>query len=105
MTTTYTPEMGSRITELLASWKLPTASGELVPRMIAAGHDEALALVAEVFDLEAGARAERRVDRLRKASKLPPGKSFDTLEKARVPRSALLRIQELANGEFLDRGG
>lgn len=105
MTTTYTPVMGSRITELLTLWKLTVAAAQLVPRMTAAGHDAALALIADVFELEAHTRCERRVERLCKASKLPPGKSFDTLDRARVPRPALLRIQELARGEFLDRGG
>jgi DNA replication protein DnaC len=101
----YTPTMGERITELLTTWKLPTVAGELVPRLSAAGYDEALLLLAEVFELEAQARGERRVDRLRKASKLPAAKTFDTLDRARVPRPALLKIQELARSEFLDRGG
>jgi DNA replication protein DnaC len=105
VTPTYTPAMGSRITELLNRWRLTTAGAELVSRMTKAGHDEALVLLAEVFELEASARGERRVDRLRKASKLPPGKTFDTLDRTRVPRPALLRIQELASGEFLERGG
>jgi DNA replication protein DnaC len=105
VTTTYTPALGERITELLRTWKLTTAAAELVARMTAGGYDEALVLLAEVFELEAQTRGERRVDRLRKASKLPPGKSFETLDRARVPRTALLRIQELARGEFLDRGG
>ncbi len=105
MTTTYTPAMGVRITELLATWKLTTAASQLVARMTAAGLDEPLALLAEVFELEAQARGERRVERLRKASKLPPGKSFDTLDRTRVPRPALLRIQELARGGFLEHGG
>jgi DNA replication protein DnaC len=97
--------MGARLTELLTLWKLTTAAAELVTRMTAAGYDDALALLAEVFELEASARGERRVERLRKASKLPPGKSFDSLDKTRVPRPALLRIQELTSGDFLDRGG
>lgn len=105
MTAAYTPAMGTRITELLTSWKLTTAASELVARMTAAGHDEALTLLAEVFALEAQTRGERRVDRLRKASKLPPGKTFDTLDRARVPRTALIKIQDLARGDFLDRGG
>lgn len=100
---TYTPEVGERITTLLAEWKLPTASSELVARLVAGGHDEALLLVAEVLELEAEARKERRVDRLRRASKLPPGKTFDTLDKTRVPRPVLLKVQELARGDFLDR--
>lgn len=100
--TTTTSE---RITELLTSWKLTVAAAELVPRLTAAGLDETLAVVGEVFELEASARGERRVDRLRKASKLPPAKTFDSLDRARVPRGALLKTQELARGDFLDRGG
>jgi DNA replication protein DnaC len=105
VTTAYTPAMGERISALLTSWKLTTAAAELVARLVAAGQDEALALVAEVFELEAETRSERRVDRLRRASKLPPAKSFDTLDRTRVPRPALLKIQELARGDFLDQGG
>jgi DNA replication protein DnaC len=102
-TPTYGPETADRITALLRDWKLPTAAQELVPRMIAAGHTDALVLLAEVFALEASGRMERRIDRLRQASKLPASKTFDTLNKARVPRAALAKIQQLTSGEFLDR--
>lgn len=99
----YTPEIGARIGALFSEWKLPTAAAELVQRLLAAGHDEALVTLVEVLELEAASRRERRVERLRRASKLPAGKSFDTLEKARVPRSALLKLEELSRGDFLDR--
>ena len=99
----YTSEMGERISALLSDWKLPTAAAELVIRLAAGGHDEALFIVGEVFELEASTRRERRVERLRRASKLPPGKTFDTLDKTRVPRTALIKIQELARGDFVDR--
>jgi DNA replication protein DnaC len=105
VTATYTPATGDRITELLTRWKLTGAASELVPRLTAAGYDEALVVLAEVFEHEADTRGERRVERLRKASKLPPAKTFDTLDKARVPRPAYLKTQELARGEFIDRGG
>ena len=105
MSAAYTAAMGDRITELLTTWKLTAAAGELVPRLTAAGHDEALALVADVFELEASTRGERRVERLRKASKLPPAKTFETLDRTRVPRQALLKAQDLARGGFLDGAG
>jgi hypothetical protein len=88
----YTPEMGDRITERLSEWKLPMAAAELVRRLVAGGHDEALLVVAEVMELEAAGRKERRVEERRRASKLPPGKTFETLDKARVPRTALLKV-------------
>jgi DNA replication protein DnaC len=103
MTAMYTPALGERISMLLAEWKLPTLATELVSRLTTAGHDEALALLAEVLELEADARKERRVDRLRRASKLPPAKTFESLDRERVPRPAFLKVQELARGDFLDR--
>jgi DNA replication protein DnaC len=99
----YTPELGDRVRALLVDWKLPTVAAELVSRLLAAGHDEAVALLAEVLEMEAEARRERRTDRLRRASKLPAGKTFDSLDRSRVPRPALVRIQELARGDFVDR--
>lgn len=100
---TYTPEMGERIAALLSEWKLPLVAGELVGRLLAGGHGDALRVVAEVLELEAAGRKERRVDRLRRASKLPPGKTFETLDKARVPRTALLKVQELSRGDFVEQ--
>ena len=100
---TYSPAISERIAELLLAWKLPTLSRELVRRMIGAGYTDAVTLLAEVFELEASERSERRVERLLKASKLPPGKTFETLNKARVPRTVLAKIQQLNDGEFLDR--
>jgi DNA replication protein DnaC len=99
----YTPETGTRIAALLSDWKLTTAAEELSRRMLAAGHEQALVTLLDVLELEAETRRERRVERLRRASKLPVGKSFDTLDRARVPRTALLKLEELARGEFLDR--
>jgi DNA replication protein DnaC len=103
MTALYTPELGMRLSSLFTDWKLPTLATELVSRLATAGHDEALALLAEVCELEADARKERRVDRLRRASKLPSAKTFDSLDRDRVPKPAFLKVQELARGEFLDR--
>ena len=99
----YTPELGDRVRALLVDWKLPVVAAELVSRLLAAGHDEAVALLSEVLEMEAEARRERRTDRLRRASKLPAGKTFDTLDSSRVPRPALVHIQELARGDFVDR--
>jgi DNA replication protein DnaC len=103
--TAYTPEMGEHISALLSEWKLPTVATELVRRLVSGGHSEALTLVAEVLELEAAARKERRVERLRRASKLPPGKTFETIDRARVPRPVLLKVQELSRGDFVDQAG
>jgi DNA replication protein DnaC len=96
-------DVAARIGELLAGFKLPTMAAELVPRFVAAGHGDVLPLVAEVLELEAGDRHERRVDRLRRASRLPPGKTFATLDEARLPRALAQQLRDLVRGEFLER--
>jgi DNA replication protein DnaC len=98
-----TTEMSTRLRELLTQFKLPTVSAELVRRMGEAGHDEALSTLLEVFEAEADERGQRRTERLLRASHLPPGKTFETLERNRVPRGVLAKLDELANGEFLER--
>ena len=99
----FTPAMAERITELLGIYKLPTMSAELVRRFEKAGKQDALPLFLEVLEAEAGDRRERRVERLLRTSKLPPGKTFETLNEARLPRPLSQRLHELASGNFLDR--
>jgi len=98
-----TPDMASRMRELLARFKLPTVSAQLIRRMTDAGHDAALPTVLQVFEAEADERGQRRTERLSRASRLPPGKTFQTLERARVPRPVLAKLDELATGDFLER--
>jgi DNA replication protein DnaC len=99
----FTPAIGERIQELLAIFKLPTMSGELVRRFEKAAKLDALPLVLEVLELEAGDRRERRVERLQRAAKLPPGKTFETFADARLPRPLVQQLHDLAAGHFLDR--
>jgi DNA replication protein DnaC len=72
-------------------------------RFQAAGHEESLETLLEVFLLESQVRHERRVDRLRRAAHLPPGKTFDTLDLAILPRAVVSQLRELARGHFVDR--
>ncbi|MEO7736092.1 MAG: IS21-like element helper ATPase IstB, partial [Kofleriaceae bacterium] len=101
--TTYTPVLGERIAALLVEFKLSSAAEQMTKRFLDAGCDQALVTLAEVLEVEAQARRERRVDRLRRASRLPPAKSFDTLDAARVPRNVLIQARELARGGFAER--
>jgi hypothetical protein len=45
-----------------------------------AGQHEVLSLVLEVLEMEAEAREQCKIARLRRAYQLPTGKTFDTLE-------------------------
>jgi DNA replication protein DnaC len=99
----FTPEMGERITELLSEFKLSSAAAQVIKRFTEAGHDAALVELCEVLELEAHDRHERRVERLRRASRLPPGKTFGTLDEGRLPRTIALKLRELVSGDFLER--
>jgi DNA replication protein DnaC len=97
------PSTSDRIAELLVLFKLPTMASQLVPRFLEAGQDEALGTLVEVMEAELGERSQRRCERLQRASKLPPGKTFATLKEQRLPRKVWQQLHELASGRFLDR--
>lgn len=97
-----TTSMGEEVTALLKSFRLPTAASELVSRMMDSGHEDGLGVVHEVLCMEQNDRYERRVARLRSKSRLPPGKTFETFKKGRLPRPLTAKIRELARGDFLD---
>ena len=69
-TDTYT----DRIRQFCTAFKLPTVGTEAVPRFQQAGHGEALETLLEVLELEAEDRQQRRTTRLRRASRLAPGR-------------------------------
>jgi DNA replication protein DnaC len=91
-----------RVTTLLTAFGLTTAARECVSRLTQAGHETALPVLHEILDLERDARQQRRIDRLRRASRLPPGKTFDTLDTARFPAPLVSRLRDLADGTFVD---
>lgn len=97
-----TRTVGDQITTLLTGFTLPTAARELVSRFVDAEHQAALPLLLEVLELEAQERHERRITRLRRSAKLPPGNTFDTLDEARFPPALVRRLHELAEGDFLE---
>jgi DNA replication protein DnaC len=99
----FTLDMEARLADLLTAFKLPTISAELVDRITEAGKQDALPVILEVCEQEASDRHGRRVDRLRKASDLPPGKTFTAFKDQRLPRPLMQKIRDLARGDFLER--
>ncbi len=95
--------IGDQIAALLSAFKLPTASVELVPRVVEDGHEPALPVLLEVFEQEQHDRHERRIERLKRASKLPVGKTFGTFDEKRLPRPLAHTLRDLATGAFLER--
>jgi DNA replication protein DnaC len=100
---TISADIEQQIATLLRQFNLTTAADELVPRLADAGHGGAMTTIIEVLGLEHDARHERRVTRLRRASKLPGGKTFETLDDTRLPQPVLRQLRELEQGHFLDQ--
>ena len=92
------------VRELCRQFKLPTLAAETVGRFSEAGHADALGTLLDVMEQEAEDRRIRRVDRLRRASKLPAGKTWETFEHDRTPVQLRQHLQRLAEGDFVDRG-
>ena len=91
----------TQVTTLLTQFGLTTAAEELVPRRTQAGHPEAMPVLLEVLEAEAEARRQRRIARLHRAARLPPGKTFATLDTGRLPAPVVQQLETLATGAFL----
>ena len=85
-------------------FKLPTVAAEATPRFTAAGHGDALPIFLEVLEQEAEDRRHRRINRLRRESKLPSGKTWETFEHHRMPLSLRQQLDHLAQGSFVEHG-
>lgn len=92
-----------RIKELFTLFKLPTLAAECARRFHDAGHHDALDTLRETLEAELGERRVRRSERLLRSSKLPPGKTFDLLDSARLPKGITPRLRDLASGDFIER--
>ena len=68
-----------RIGELCHQFRLPTMGAQSVSRFTAAGHGDALETLLEVLEQEAEDRRQRRIGRLRTASRLPAGQDLGDL--------------------------
>ena len=101
---TDTSVMQERIGQLCHQFKLPTMGTQSVARFTAAGHGDALSTFLEVLEQEAAGRSQRRIDRLRTASRLPSGKTWETFEHDRMPLSLRQQLDQLANGGFTEHG-
>ena len=99
-----TTAIQDRIGELCHQFRLPSMGAQSVARFTTAGHGDALETLLEVLEQEAEDRRQRRIGRLRTASRLPSGKTWETFEHDRVPLALRQQLDELANGGFVDRG-
>lgn len=92
-----------RLAALASEFKLPTIAAELTAQLEEADQSSALPVILEVFEHEQLDRRNRRVQRLRRAAKLPPGKTFDSLDAKRFSVALQRKLRELQCGDFLDQ--
>ena len=92
-----------RIQSLCTEFRLPTVGAEVVQRFQADQQGSALKTLLAVFELEASDRHQRRVNRLRRASKLPAGKTWENLDRSRFPAKLQQQLEDLVTGDFVDR--
>ena len=101
---TDTVEIQDRIGQLCHQFRLPSMGAQAVGRFTNAGHGDALPTFLEVLEQEAEDRRQRRINRLRKESRLPSGKTWETFEHGRLPLALRQRLDQLARGDFVERG-
>ena len=97
-------QIQERIGQLCHQFRLPSRGAQAVSRFTAAGHGDALPTFLEVLEPEAEDRRQLRINRLRKESRLPSGKTWETFEHHRLPLALRQQLDQLARGEFVDRG-
>ena len=102
MNTPTVPPPTEQLTTLLMTFGLTAAAREIVPRLTQAERQDLVPLLVEVFDVEAEERRQRRIARRRQAARLPPGKTFETLDDGRLPLPVVQHLQQLATGAFLE---
>ncbi len=101
MSTSSMAAQADLVTRRLMEFNLTTAAAEIVPRLVEHDLGAAVPVLGEVLDAEAEARHERRVTRLRRASKLPAIKTFDSFDMDRIPAALRHKIAMLRDGAFL----
>ena len=104
MMDTDTSVIQERIGQLCREFKLPTMGAQSVARVTEAGYGDALSTFLEVLEQEAEDRRHRRINRLRQASRLPSGKTWEAFEHHRMPLALRQQLDHLAQGSFVDHG-
>lgn len=100
---TMNETLEQRLMLILKEFKLPTVAEQLNKRLIQEGQQEVLATLVEVLEMEKQERWERKVQRLKKQSKLPVGKTFEMFEMERLPIGLQQKLSRLSDGTFLEK--
>ena len=105
MTVVDTSVMQERIGELCGQFKLPTVGAQC---RWPVSPPPATAMPCpsswRCWSRRPRTRRHRRINRLRRESRLPVGKTWETFEHGRMPLALRQRLDHLAQGDFVGRG-
>jgi len=93
------------IQQHLRTLRMPTAV-EIVDDLLKTAQSDDWSLtdfLAELLDQEIEGRRLRRIERLQRSSHLPAGKTLAGFEQAHLPLRLRRQLQELCEGDFVDR--
>ena len=99
-----TQVLAERLRQVLEAFKLRSAAKLLASRLVEADSEGAVPTVLDLLEAEAKERLDRKRERLLRAAHLPPGKTFETFDRARLPRSLVQRLDTLAEGQWVEEG-
>lgn len=93
------------IRQRLRTLRMPTAVAVVDDLLKTAQRDEwsMSAFLAELLDQEMEGRRLRRIERLQRSSHLPAGKTLSGFEQGHLPPRLRRQLQELCQGDFVDR--
>ncbi len=100
-TITAPAEAARQMKVMCKDLRLPTIGSEGVEHFVKTGHGDAVDTLLEIFRQELCDRHQRRVDRLRRSSRLPPCKDWQSLDLDPLPPKLRSRLRDLLTGEFL----
>jgi DNA replication protein DnaC len=98
-------EINTRLAAQLKELRLPTIR-TCYEEMAEIARRETLSFehyLLELLDREQEVRAQHRIERLLRESRLPQEKTLEVFERARLPRRVDLQVSALIEGSFLDR--
>src|SRR5690606_18251377 len=103
--TTSQQDLTPQLTEQFRELRLPSFRDHFVKAAEQAAREDHshLEYLSELTTRECEARREGRIKRLLGRSKLPAGKTWDTVEWDRLPLAVTRQLETLKDGTFLDR--
>jgi DNA replication protein DnaC len=99
-----TQALAERLRQVLETFKLRSTARLMAPRLVEAGFEDAVPVVLDLLETEAKERLDRKRERLLRASHLPPGKTFETFDRARLPKGLVQRLDTLVEGQWVEEG-